>query len=270
MRGNNWPDQFYQPMANELRRPRRSAEAPDRITGRILAFIAANSFAAGDRMPSEREFAERFGASRTAVREALARLQAMRVVERRPNSGIYLGKLDADSSFESLVLHSDLGLPVKHAKILQSMEVRHLLELQAVQLACQRRSVADVETMRAILDEQDSRVKRGLNIADQDKAFHMAIIAATQNDVFVQIVNAFYRLSSARRKLYFSDPSRAGRSLSQHKKIFRAIEAQDVARGMALMNHHIGDAESYWRTILRAPRARRSPPPAAGALKTAA
>jgi DNA-binding FadR family transcriptional regulator len=245
-------------MVTDQRKPKRSAEAPNRITGRILAYISANALDAGDRMPSEREFAERFGASRAAVREALARLQAMRVVERRPNSGIYLGKLDAESSFESLVLHSDLGLPVKHAKILQSMEVRHLLEIQAVQLACRRRSAEDVAAMRAILDAQDARVKRGLNIAGEDMAFHLAIIAATRNDVFVQIVNAFYRLSSARRKLYFSDPGRARRSLAQHRKILRAIEAQDVALGMALMNHHIGDAESYWRTVIRPAPAARS------------
>ncbi len=257
-------------MAASSTKPRRSAEAPDRITGRILAFISAQQLAAGDRMPSEREFAELFGASRTAVREALARLQAMRVVERRPNSGIYLGKLDADSSFETLVLHSDLGLPVKHAKILQSMEVRHLLEIQAMQLACRRRSAADVAVMRAILAEQAARLKRGLNIADQDKAFHLAIIAATQNNVFVQIVNAFYRLSSARRKLYFSDAGRSLRSLGHHKKILRAIEAQDVTGGMALMNHHIGDAESYWRTVIRPGKAAaKAPGNAPGAKKTA-
>ena len=238
-------------MKNPGSKARRGAEAPDRITGKILAFISAQSLAAGDRMPSEREFAERLQASRAAVREALARLEAMRVIERRPNSGIYLGRLEVDSSFESLVLHSDLGLPVKHAKILQSMEVRHLLELQAIRLACQRRSPEDVAAMRAILQDTGARLKRGLSIADQDRAFHLAIVAATRNGVFVQILNAFYRLSTARRKLYFSDPSRARRSLAEHRKIFRAIELQDAARGMALMNHHIGSAESYWRTVIR-------------------
>lgn len=254
-------------MAVAAKKPTRAAEAPGRITGRILAFISAESLAAGDRMPSEREFAERFGASRAAVREALARLEAMRVVERRPNSGIYLGRLDADSSFESLVLHSDLGLPVKHAKILQSMEVRHLLEMQAVRLACQRRSADDVARMRAILADADSRMQRGLGAADQDRAFHLAIVEATQNGVLVQVLNAFYRLSTARRKLYFSDPVRARRSLAQHRKILRAIEDRDTAAGMALMNHHIGSAESYWRTVIHP--ARRAEPRAASRDKQA-
>jgi DNA-binding FadR family transcriptional regulator len=242
-------------MVIAVKKPKRTAEAPARITGKILAFISSEALAAGDRMPSEREFAVRLHASRAAVREALARLEAMRVVERRPNSGIYLGRLDADSSFESLVLHSDLGLPVKHAKILQSMEVRHLLELQAVRLACQRRSAEDIVKMRNILAEADSRMQRGLGVADQDKAFHLAIVAATQNDVFVQILNAFYRLSTARRKLYFSDPVRARRSMAQHRKILRAIDSRDAAAGMALMNHHIGSAESYWHTVIRPARA---------------
>jgi GntR family transcriptional repressor for pyruvate dehydrogenase complex len=242
-------------MAVAAKKTRRSAEAPDRITGRILAFISEQSLAEGDRLPSERVFAERLGASRAAVREALARLEAMRVVERRPNSGIYLGRLDVDSSFESIVLHSDLGLPVKHAKILQSMEVRHILELQGIRLACQRRSADDIAKMRAILAEAGARLQRGLGVADQDKAFHLAMAAATQNGVFVQILNAFYRLSTARRRIYFSDAGRARRSLAQHRKLLRAIEDGDAAAGMALMEHHIGSAESYWRTVIRAPRA---------------
>jgi GntR family transcriptional regulator, transcriptional repressor for pyruvate dehydrogenase complex len=242
-------------MAVAAKKTKRTAEAPARITGRILAHISAQALSAGDRMPSEREFAERFRASRAAVGEALARLEAMRVIERRPNSGIYLGRLDADSSFESLVLHSDLGLPVKHAKILQSMEVRQLLELQAVRLACQRRSEEDIAHMRAILADTESRLKRGLSGAEQDQAFHMAIVAATQNGVLVQVLNAFYRLSLARRKIYFSDPARARRSLAQHRKILVAIEDGDAAAGMALMNVHIGSAESYWRTVVRPVRA---------------
>jgi DNA-binding FadR family transcriptional regulator len=83
----------------------------------------------------------------------------------------------------------------------------------------------------------------------------MAIVAATQNGVLVQVLNAFYRLSLARRKIYFSDPARARRSLAQHRKIFRAIEDGDAAAGMALMNVHIGSAESYWRTVIRPTRA---------------
>ena len=65
----------------------------------------------GDRLPSEREFAQRFGILRSAIREAFAVLDAMRVTERRSTSGIFLISGLADGSLGSLVVQANLDLP---------------------------------------------------------------------------------------------------------------------------------------------------------------
>ena len=63
-------------------------EPPSNAIGKILSFIRERRYQPSERLPSERDFAEKFDTSRGAVREALAALEAMRVIERRPNSGI--------------------------------------------------------------------------------------------------------------------------------------------------------------------------------------
>ena len=70
----------------------------------ILGYLQERRLQPGDRLPSERDFAERLGVGRNAVREALATLVTLRMVESKPNSGIYLRHIARESSFEALVM----------------------------------------------------------------------------------------------------------------------------------------------------------------------
>ena len=109
-------------------------DAPANAIGKILSFIRERRYRPTERLPSERDFAEKFDTSRSAVREALAALEAMRVIERRPNSGIYLRNTD-DSSVEALVLQAESGLQIQADELADAMEVRRMLEAQAARLA---------------------------------------------------------------------------------------------------------------------------------------
>lgn len=118
-------------------------EAPSNAIGKILSFIRERRYQPSERLPSERDFAEKFDTSRGAVREALAALETMRVIERRPNSGIYLRKIE-ESSIDALVLYAESGVPFEAKEIADVMEVRRMLEGQAVRLACTRRTADNI------------------------------------------------------------------------------------------------------------------------------
>jgi len=221
------------------------------VISKILLYIREHNFISGDRLPSERELSERFVVGRGAVREALAILEYMRVVQRRPNSGAYLRDLAAEGSIEALVLQNNLGLPLKEKEVKEAMEIRYILELQALPIACERRTAWDLQRMRKVLDESDEAISQGTSIEKQDWEFHIAIVAAAKNDIFVRVVNTFYYLSQSRRRIYFSDMKRCRSSHAQHKKIFRAIEAQDATAANALMQQHLGRVEQDWRLALK-------------------
>ena len=165
------------------------------LIGRLLAFVAHRRFEPGDRLPSERELAERFGVGRNAVREAVAVLETLRMVERRPNSGIYLREVGRQGSLDAMVLQADLGVPLTEAEVAEVVELRRILELQAIRLACERRRDADIERLDRVLAAGEATIAAGGNLADRDAEFHLAVVEATGNHVLLRVVNSFYLLS---------------------------------------------------------------------------
>jgi GntR family transcriptional repressor for pyruvate dehydrogenase complex len=219
--------------------------------GELLQFIRQRGFEPGERLPSERELAERFEVSRNTIREALSTLEWFRFVERRPSSGVYLREEVTDPSLEAMVLATGAGIELNEDEVMQSMETRHLLEEKAVRLCCLRRNDADLARLGEVLDRTAQVIAEGGNIADLDSAFHLSIVAGTQNAVLVRVVRPFYLLSGPRRARYFADLSRARKSLADHRKLYAAIEAQDEEGASRVLQGHLGTVEDYWRGALR-------------------
>lgn len=228
------------------------ADVPSNAIGKILSFIRERRYQPSERLPSERDFAERFETSRGAVREALAALEAMRVIERRPNSGIYLRNSD-ESSIEALVLHAESELPFQADEIAEVFEVRRMLEVQAVRLACSRRTADDIREMHAILANTAKRLAKKQTIEAEDEAFHIAIFVATKNDILLRVVKSFYEMSRQRRRVYFADQGRGRRSYEDHCKILDAIENRRVGQAEQKMNDHLSQTVETWQTFLGEP-----------------
>lgn len=220
------------------------------LIGRLLPFIAHRRLEAGDRLPSERELAERFRVGRGAVREALAVLETLRLIERRPNSGIYLRPAEKQGSIEAIVLQAELGIPLTEAEVREVVELRRILEMQGVRMAAERRQEADIARLDEILAETDRAIAAGENPADHDAAFHLALVEATGNHVFLRVVNAFYLMSRNRRRAYFADGTRAPLSQRQHRAMRDAVAEGDAARAEAAMGGHLRGVESYWIELL--------------------
>ncbi|MBP0443565.1 FadR family transcriptional regulator [Roseomonas sp. SSH11] len=220
------------------------------LIGRLLSFVAHRRMEPGDRLPSERELAERFAVGRGAVREALAVLETLRVVERRPNSGIYLRPVEKQGSIEAIVLQAELGIPLTEAEVREVVELRRILEMQAMRLAAERRHAEDILRLDEILDATDRAIAAGENPADQDAAFHLAMVEATGNHVYLRVVNAFYLMSRNRRRAYFADGTRAPLSQTQHRAMRDAVAAGDPDRAEAAMGGHLRGVESYWIELL--------------------
>src|SRR5690606_36983716 len=98
--------------------------------------------------PSERELAEHFSVSRGQIREALAILEAMRIVERRAKSGIYIDTKQA--SVEAMALFARAGLPLDPVQIYETVELRKIHEIKAAELACVRAKAEKFERLREI------------------------------------------------------------------------------------------------------------------------
>jgi len=234
-------------------------------TRKVLRLIHERGFKPGDKLPSERALSTLFGMSRGALREALIRLDTLRIIGSRPKSGIYLREVSAERSIEAMVLFVDTDTPLKADEVAQSVELRRIMELEALRLACERRTAADLERMEDILAKGEQLVKKGQSLAKLDPEFHKAIVAATQNDVFLRVINVFYLMSRKRREIYFKEPGQSQRSHAQHKLLYAAIRDRDHERGERILRQHLQGVDTYFRmffadgqaaTTHGAPRAR--------------
>ena len=219
---------------------------PSGVLSRILPFIRARGYAPGERIPSERELAERFGVSRGILREALAALEAMRVIQRRPQSGIYLRDVAREASVDMLVLESDLGMPVSPADVKDLNEFRSMLEVQSAGLACARRTDQDLARLDEILATSRARHAAGQSLSEQDAQFHMALCAASGNKLLQRAANSFWLASRARRERYFSEPANGLRSIQQHTALRDAVAAGNATKALEVLDDHLGNVERYW------------------------
>jgi DNA-binding FadR family transcriptional regulator len=213
----------------------------------LLELIRDRGFKPGDKLPSERDLAVLFGMSRSAVRESLIRLDTLRIVESRPKSGVYLQPYGAERSIEAMVLFAETNTPLTAAEVVQSVELRSVLESEAMRLACLRRTQDDLDLLQKILSDSAAAIARGETLAELDPLFHKAIVAATKNDVLLRFINVFYRMSRKRREIYFNEPLQSKRSHAQHVQLYGAIEAQDAELGQQILRRHLKGVDAYFR-----------------------
>lgn len=218
-----------------------------RVVAEILTLIEQRRYLPGERLPSERDLAERFAVGRATIREAVTTLESMRYLERRPGSGIYRCREPDSASLETLVLFADLGLPLDPQTNAQVVEVRRIIEVQAIGLACDRREEADIERLRKTLAQFRDDDRFAAEAPQYDNDFHMNIIRATHNDILVRLVAPFYIMAKTRRIVFFKDAGRRRVSHGQHVQMLQSIQKRDKAKAMEQMSAHIGRVEQYFR-----------------------
>jgi len=216
-------------------------------TAKLLTLIRERGFRPGDKLPSERDLAALFGMSRGAIREGLIRLDTLRIVDCKPKSGIYLQPYGAQRSIEAMVLFSETDIPLSAAEVAQSVELRGVLESEAMRLACLRRTREDLARLQALLAASAAAIERGETLAELDAEFHKAIVAATKNDVLLRFINVFYLMSRKRREIYFHDVTQSKRSHAQHLQLYRAVEARNADLGQQVLRRHLKGVHAYFQ-----------------------
>lgn len=170
--------------------PIHTTSRDDAVLNALVDFVAQESLAPGDRLPTERILAERLKVSRTTVREALTRWEGLGLVERRQGSGTYL---KAAVSRDMLHLPLTLASGNDFRSLMHTLEIRRGLEAEAAALCAQRAGPSELAFIREKLErmEEAFHFRDGLS-ADEDWDFHQAIYQASENPLFAQIIAAMH------------------------------------------------------------------------------
>ncbi|MFO1151885.1 MAG: FadR/GntR family transcriptional regulator [Alsobacter sp.] len=204
--------------------PLPSADRAESVMRAIADFIARSNLQPGSRLPTERQLMASLAVGRSTVREVIRKLQALGVVESRKGSGTYLMR---SVSADAVHLPLTIDASTLRDRLLQTLDVRRGLEVEASALAARRRTPADVAVMSARLDEME-RVHLDKGTAGrEDLAFHLAIYDATHNPLFGQLLEQMREAFERFWDKPFDRPDFARRSFPFHRELFDAIRDGD-------------------------------------------
>lgn len=210
----------------------------------------------GERLPSERELAERMDVSRPSLREAIAELQERGLLATRPNAGVYVADVLGSAFSPALV-----ELFARHDEaVFDYLAFRRDMEGLAAERAARLGSDTDLQVIAAIFEKMEAaHGKRDpSDEAALDAQFHMAIIEASHNVVMLHMMRSMFDLLRLgvfyNRQMMFKARTTREALLDQHRAINSALQARDPAAARAAVEAHLGFVETALSEQLRAER----------------
>ncbi|MEM5818291.1 MAG: FadR/GntR family transcriptional regulator [Desulfitobacterium hafniense] len=224
-------------------KPIKTRKIYEEIVEQIRELVARGELKPGDRLPSERDLVERLKVSRASIREALSALELMGLLEVRSGEGTFVRKLRS----ESVVAPLAWMLTMEKGTVLELLEIRKILEVQAVGMAAERAESEDIRELSAALDRLQDDLNSPTSDGSSDHRFHYAITRATKNKIMIRLMDTIsdlmkYSLKASRSKLYEGKYTPA-LLFHEHKKIYEAIVAKDVEMARNYMLAHLTGVE---------------------------
>lgn len=219
------------------------AQPPNLRSGLIDSFIArieSGDLQPGQRLPTEQAIMEATGVSRTIVREALAALRAKGLIITRQGLGAFVSNDPNPRTFS--IIPNELE---SMEEVLRVIELRIGIESEAVALAALRRTDEDLERMESRLTAMDESLKNGGYGAEEDFAFHRAILVATQNSYYARLFDTFGAALMPRQWTRLTKMSDTGRKRhdarvrKEHRAIFNAIRDRNEKIARKALRAHL-------------------------------
>ncbi|SEM26670.1 transcriptional regulator, GntR family [Roseovarius tolerans] len=215
------------------------------VTRQIEKLILRGILRPAERLPAERELADKLGVSRPSLREAIAELQDKGLLTTRAGAGIYVADVLGSAFSDALIrLFAD-----HDEAVFDYIGFRRDLEGLAACRAARLASDTDLQVIQTIMDKMEAAHKK-TNPADEarlDAEFHMAIIEASHNVIMLHMMRSMFQLLREgvfyNRQVMFKQRTTRGALLDQHRAINVAIQARDPDAARAAINAHLNYVE---------------------------
>lgn len=199
----------------------------------LLNYILQEPVKIGEKIPNEYELAEKFGVSRSTVREAVKALVSKGILEVRRGAGTYVVST-------STLEEDPLGLARlgdKYKLALELLDVRMMLEPEIAAMACEFITPEEKEQLRQLCDEVEELYLSGKNHAKKDVEFHTCIARCSRNrvvEVLIPIINtAVLTFVNLTQRQLMKE------TLETHRAITNAILKGDPVGAKCAMNMHL-------------------------------
>lgn len=233
-----------------MTRPRTAQRSlAHELIERVTADITSGKLAPGEQLPTEQEIIAATGVSRTVVREAVAALRAEGLVVTRQGVGAFV----ADNARRPFRIELDELRTLR--EMLQVMELRTGIEIEAAGLAAERASAADRKRIVAAFGAIETAIARNEAAIDEDFAFHSCIAAAAGNPQFLRFLQYLGRVIIPRQSIRLAarSPSHQRKYLEkiqrEHREIVDAIRGGAVPQARAAMRRHMLNSRKRYQKL---------------------
>ena len=224
------------------------------VVKQIELLILRGVLRPGERLPAERELAERFGVSRPSLREAVSELQSAGLLIAKPNAGIFVAEV-LGSAFSPALMR--LFSSTEEA-VFDYIDFRRDMEGLAAERAARLGSDTDLAVVDSVFQRMEAAHKKRdpSDEARLDAEFHLAIIEASHNVVMLHMMRSMYELLREgvfyNRKIMFQHRTKRGELLDQHRAINDALQARDSIRARKAIEAHMDYVSDAFRDHLKA------------------
>ncbi len=206
------------------------------IADQITALIDGGEYAAGARLPPERDLARQLGVSRPSVREALIALEVEGYVEVRVGSGVYVR---GPNGPHSEPLAADSGP-------FELIRARRLVEGECAALAARNATRTQLRAIEEALEAMAHERDRGKMPLASDRRFHMRIAEASGNSALVLVVRTLWDQRTGplflRLEHHFDTPELWNVAIREHREVLAAIARRDAPGARRAMHRHMDRA----------------------------
>lgn len=208
------------------------------VARRLMDLFTGGKIAPGTRLPPERQLAASLSVGRSAVREALAALEILGIVDVRPGSGTYL----RGTASELLPQTLRWGLLIGDRNTAQLLELREGLEIFVVRLAAGRTDARLIERLRASVAKMRATIEDLGAFAKADQEFHSALAEASGNSTLTDLLHVVRSLLQVYADRAVHDSGDAERAALEHEAVLEAVKSGDGDAAASAMAVHMATA----------------------------
>jgi GntR family transcriptional repressor for pyruvate dehydrogenase complex len=216
--------------------PIRPARLYEQIVSQIEDRIVRGDLEPGDRLAPERELAEQFGVSRTAIREAVKALAQKGLVEVLPGRGTFV----TDGTTQAVRHSLDLMMKIGSVEGQRSLvEVREILEPEIAALAAERATDEELTAMEEAVNVMDGTLDKIDAFIEADMDFHLALAEGAHNALILTLVDTLVELLRSLRERIASVEGGIERAQEHHRRVLDAVMRRDADAARSEMSAHL-------------------------------
>lgn len=218
----------------------------DQVFDRLWDMVQSGELAPGDAMPSERALMERFAVGRPAVREALQMMANKGIISISHGERSRVNKLTAGIAFDQVDDIAKLLLSTEPANLEHLKQLRKILETSSVQIAARNCTPEKTAMMRALIEDQRSKLGQDRAFIEADIAFHVAISEMTENPLIKAVTQAMLSWLFQYYKPLLLWSGRENTTLLEHEHLVDCLEKHDGDGALKMMLDHLSRADPLY------------------------